>query len=49
MGFKDRLNQEGQRVYDRIVAGEVTDVDAELMGAHYRASAVPDTQDKEAE
>ncbi|MFD5792438.1 hypothetical protein ACFWIO_02700 [Streptomyces diastatochromogenes] len=36
--FEERLFLEGQAVYQRIVDGQVSDVEAELMDAHLRAS-----------
>ncbi|WP_177235434.1 hypothetical protein [Streptomyces sp. MUSC 14] len=38
INFQDRLFLEGQAVYQRIADGQVTDVEAELMEAHLRAS-----------
>ncbi|WP_164405993.1 MULTISPECIES: hypothetical protein [unclassified Streptomyces] len=36
--FQDRMYLESQAVYQRIVEGQVTDVEAELMDAQLRAS-----------
>ncbi|MGY1500769.1 hypothetical protein ACW4TU_30020 [Streptomyces sp. QTS52] len=38
LSFDDRMFLEGQAVYERIVAGQVADVQAELMNAQLRAS-----------
>ncbi|MFE2486122.1 hypothetical protein ACFXGR_23050 [Streptomyces mirabilis] len=38
LNFQDRMYLESQAVYQRIVEGQVTDVEAELMDAQLRAS-----------
>ncbi|MCX5246981.1 hypothetical protein OG895_17375 [Streptomyces sp. NBC_00201] len=38
LNFQDRMFLEGQAVYQRILDGQVTDVEAELMAAQLRAS-----------
>ncbi|MFF4275023.1 hypothetical protein [Streptomyces sp. NPDC001536] len=40
--FEDRMFLESQAVYERILAGQVTDVQAELMDAQFRASEAGD-------
>lgn len=45
-GFQDRFFDASQAVYDRIVSGDVVDVEAELMQAHQDAST-PDPNDNE--
>lgn len=42
MSFKDRMFKASEEVYDRIVRGEVDDVEAELMDAHLKASTEED-------
>lgn len=41
--FQDRLFLGGQAVYEQILRGEVTDVEAALMDVHLQASAESDT------
>lgn len=41
--FQDRMFLEGEAIYQRIVDGQVTDVEAELMDAHLRASEEGET------
>ncbi|MFE2567480.1 hypothetical protein [Streptomyces mirabilis] len=38
LNFQDRMYLESQAVYQRIVEGQVSDVEAELMDAQLRAS-----------
>ncbi|MFD8218037.1 hypothetical protein ACFV2U_31065 [Streptomyces sp. NPDC059697] len=38
LNFQDRMYLESQAVYQRIVEGQVTDVEAELLDAQLRAS-----------
>lgn len=38
LSFNDRVFLGGQAVYERIVRGEVTDVEAELMQVHLTES-----------
>ncbi|MGX5187506.1 hypothetical protein ACWKT5_33305 [Streptomyces avermitilis] len=38
LNFQDRMYLESQTVYQRIVEGQVSDVEAELMDAQLRAS-----------
>ncbi|WP_327137516.1 hypothetical protein OG585_29930 [Streptomyces sp. NBC_01340] len=38
LSFDDRMFLESQAVYERIVNGQVADVEAELMNAQLRAS-----------
>jgi hypothetical protein len=38
MNFQDRMFMAGQAVYEGIVNGSVTDVEAALMDAHLQAS-----------
>ncbi|MFJ8766687.1 hypothetical protein [Streptomyces clavifer] len=42
MGFADRMFQRSEDVYTRINAGQVTDVEAELMDAQLKASTDTD-------
>lgn len=41
--FQDRMFLAGQAVYERILDGQVTDVEAELMAAHLQASEEGET------
>ncbi|MEU6228764.1 hypothetical protein [Streptomyces sp. NPDC047042] len=42
VNFDDRMFLESQAVYEQIAAGQVTDVQAELMDAQLRASEAGD-------
>jgi hypothetical protein len=44
--FQRAMFEGGQRVYDRIVAGEHPDVEAELMDVHLNASEQADKPDR---